>query len=123
MPRVSGRKLVLRELENLILAEELTAFDAFDPLDDSSEETVLEEFLDIRQIHQIISTFRYFDPRVDVPKSQHFFHAVLPILDGERFRQEIGVSKEALDKISLLISKNLLFENLNCLRCLENINS
>lgn len=126
MPKLSAKKVLLKDLEETILLSLMADIDDDKDLswpEDSSEESSSDSDLELLsdgdldddiELFPFISSItvdasRYVSPRIFVPKSLHFFNDVLPKLDDERFRNEMRVSRRAFDFIVNEIKDHEIF--------------
>ena len=109
MSRISRRKRVIEDLEEWVVGRKFV--EMCQDESESDEDSMQDNMLDLpSHLLQIVNFSRYLE-RNDVPKSQDFYLNVLPILDDERFKQEIRMSRESFDNILSQISKDTVFAN------------
>ena len=109
MPLKSRRKRVIEDLEEWVVGRKLV--EMCQEESDSEEDSIQDYIMDLPlQLLHIVHSTRYLE-RSDVPKSQDFYLKILPILDDDRFKQEIRMSRESFNNILTQTSKDPVFAN------------
>jgi hypothetical protein len=103
MPKVSNKRKVIEEVCKIAEVDILLAPEGKTGqiLDDAIEDVLT------------VSSFRYAIVRQPVPKSDQWYHNVLPSLDDYRFKQFLRVSRRDFGRIMRLIENNPVFAPTN----------
>jgi hypothetical protein len=65
----------------------------------------------IKEILLALSSLRYLVPRNHIPKSQHWYHEILPLYDDIRFKKVLRMERQQFNKLVQVLQNDTVFQN------------
>ncbi len=124
MPKLSERQLILKTLQRKIEAKLLSSSSESSSSDITSVTDIIEDEGDLSTdsdsstsslgddliTYELVNSQRYLSERDTVPKSQHWISHVLPLLNENRFRNELRTTRVGFNLILQIIEDDAIFQ-------------